>query len=134
MCEMNWLKGLDAEVRVRVFAVMRALDGESSRFAYSSAKQTAPAGMVSVGSAFIDDFIKSQAINEILRALRCGKKPDEAEAMAKACARDCVSKHNAKSHPRKNPTWARWEGTADSFIEFRVTKIKEAASSVESVG
>ena len=117
---MDWLESLTEPKRQAVFAEMRLIRAESSSL-YKKAQDLGPrGGQISVGAADYDEFIRADSDANILASLSKGKTPDEAGQDAKMAARESVLRHNRQ---RKDSTWQRWEGTADSSIDEIIVRL-----------
>lgn len=124
----SWVESIDK--REAAVAVIRECDVAIDRFYQSGGNLRTPGGMISVGSADADYFIKADALATFLRNIRNGKTPDEALAIAKNDAREMVTNHNKK---RKDINWERWEGMADSTLETWWRKFKALESNNETL-
>ena len=121
-----WYASMGDATKERIFAVMREIRRRADEAAERERQLRPPQGQVAVGAAGFDEFVRSESQNRFLSALNKGLSPAEAEAQAKAWAREAVEIHNRKRP--KDINWARWEGTADSTIESIRREVEEAAS------
>lgn len=115
----------EQESKESIFKAMRSIQDRVDAAGERERQLRAPQGSIAVGAAGFDEFIQSESQAEVLRAIRKGATPEQAEASAKQYTREAVSKHNAKRP--KDVNWARDSGTADSYIERAVEELKKAA-------
>ena len=109
-----WYDTLDEATREKVFAVMRAIDAESTAN-YAAATRLAPRyNEVAVGSADHDAAISGESRRAFLSYLRRGKTPDEAAEQAKLDCRRLIAEHNARC---KDYMAQRWTGGQDLCID-----------------
>lgn len=125
-----WYEQHGDAVKENIFSAMREL---LSRIDASGERERAlrpPQGHISAGAAGFDEFIKSESQAQVLRAVRKGSTPVEAEAIAKQWAREAVEIHNNKRP--KDVNWKRDSGTADTTIERAAQQLEESSKTAKS--
>ena len=118
----SWLDTLGAK-KEDVFAAMRSIRKFADMYARRANDRTAPGGQVG-GAAAFDEFLKAEALSEILRGVSRGMTPEAAAEAAKGYAKEMVHKHNARS---KDVSWKRWPGGADDKVDWAMRMLTNAS-------
>jgi hypothetical protein len=122
--QASWLESLTEETRQRVFAVMRKVRDESTRYCEKGYTMNRGTGItIPVGAAGFDEIVRGEVLASYLRALGKGQCPTEAIEYAKREAREMVKSHNGR---RKDYTWQRADMTADSTVEYAHNRVVDA--------
>lgn len=118
----GFLGELSDSKRERLFATMRSLGETADRERQQAKRLSPPQGTIGLGSADMDHTFKAEALEGMLRQVRKGKTPAEAETIVKEDLKRLVQSWNERGSKGRATVSSghelrRWENHGAGHVE-----------------